>query len=727
MNHWIYDKETLANMYCSVFEDYATTERHIFVIHDLRNDLPQLMQFLEKAIKNSERFIGFNNLAFDSQILQFIINNHKKWVNLGGCEIARLISEQANKTITKANKKEYIEFPLWKQSTKQIDLYKMNHWDNPAKRSSLKWIQFSMDWHNVQEMPIEHTSIITTQEEIDLIVSYCINDVSSTKEIYNRSKELLRLRQSLTQEYKIDLYSASEPRITKEIFGQILSEKAGIDKADLKIMRTPRDKIVLKDIVLPYVKFETPEFQSVLNYFNSKTIAGNNLKGAVKYSIKHKGVQTDYGLGGIHGCRDKGIYEAGKGMIIMTSDVTSYYPNLAIRNKWSPAQLPNQAFCELYEWFFDERVRIPKKDPKNAVYKLILNGTFGLSIDENSFLYDPLFGMKITVNGQLSLSMLYEMLSTKIPHSIPMMQNTDGLEMMIPEEYYNLYMSICAEWEEMTQLKLEHDKYKKLILFDVNNYIGVFYEKKAKSKEEYDAVLKSNPHYPSRTDGEDYYYTPVKCKGRFEFTNLALHKDKSFLIIPKAIYNHLIYGIKPEVTIAQNQNIYDYCAGVKAKDPWIIEEHSIRKGIYTVKPLQQIVRYYVSKACKTCPDEEIQYKSEQEMKDDLLKVGWEYLDDRWYSPDADGINHSVDLKTAWASVYVTKLEEGDVKLIKKHPDGRRIQVEAGRWLQTTFNQYVEKPFDAYNVNLDYYLESIYKEINSVDTTITRKYTQLSMF
>ena len=146
----------------------------------------------------------------------------------------------------------------------------------------------------------------------------------------------------------------------------------------------------------------------------------------------------------------------------------SYYPNLAIRNKWAPAHLPKEEFCRRYEWFFDQRKIIPKKDPKNYVYKIILNSTFGLSIDQNSFLYDPQFGMQITINGQLSLMMLYEMLSEGIPGSVPLMQNTDGLEMMIPEEYQEKYMEICKEWEKMTQLSLEHDTYQKMVIGDVS-------------------------------------------------------------------------------------------------------------------------------------------------------------------------------------------------------------------------------------------------------------------
>ena len=82
--------------------------------------------------------------------------------------------------------------------------------------------------------------------------------------------------------------------------------------------------------------------------------------------------------------------------------------------------IPQEAFCEQYEWFFDERKKIPKKDPKNYVYKIILNSTYGLSNDENSFLYDPEFTMRITINGQLSLSMLYEMICS---HHLILFQN----------------------------------------------------------------------------------------------------------------------------------------------------------------------------------------------------------------------------------------------------------------------------------------------------------------
>jgi hypothetical protein len=378
----------------------------------------------------------------------------------------------------------------------------------------------------------------------------------------------------------------------------------------------------------------------VLDYFRTKVITST--KDGFKYSIDFKGVKTDYGLGGIHGATSAGVYEAKPGWTIMTSDVTSFYPNLAIKNGFHPEHLPAKEFNQLYEWFFEERKKIPKTDPKNYVYKIILNSTYGLTGDENSFLYDPRMTMQITVNGQLLLSKLAEMLSLAIPEGQPLMLNTDGLEMMIPDSRVDDYMKVCAEWEKLTQLALEHDQYSKMIIRDVNNYM---------------AISKGGK---------------VKCKGAFEWEDLSkkkvatFHKNKSFLIIPKAIYAWFVHGTKPEDFLEQNQDVVDYCGGVKAKGGWHFVERRIVNGELVNNKLQKIIRYYIS-------------------------------------------------------------NEGS-KLVKCHQDGREIQVESGEWLQTTVNQLdTSKPFDSYDINKKYYLQEIYKEIEGIQEVSYNKATQLSLF
>jgi len=662
MNHWIIDYETLVDCTVLCAQHYKNPEDlRVFVISRLRNDIQKLYSFLVDNVIDDEFHISFNGMAFDNQITTFIMSRFAVGIydNLRGEDIAAEVYEEAQRIISDQDFKS-----SWKNNViKGIDLYKLNHWDNPAKKSSLKWIQYSMDWYNIQEMPIHHTTSITKQEQLDIIIQYCINDVKSTAKIYELSKSQIALRKALTKEYDLDMFSASEPRISKMLFLHFLSEKTGMGKWELNQLRTRRETIKIGDIILPYIKFKHPEFNSVLDKFKSIVLDTRNTKGGFKYSITHKGVKTDFGLGGVHGATTPGVYEAKDGMIIMTSDVTSFYPNLAIMNKWAPAHLPREEFSEQYQWFFEERKKIPKKDPRNYVYKIILNSTYGLSNDENSFLYDPEFTMRITVNGQLCLTMLYEMLSTEIPGSIPLMQNTDGLEMMIPAHYKDKYLEICSRWEKLTKLSLEHDQYNKLILADVNNYIAV-HKTKLCSREEWENLRSQNPHYIFSQDKDCYYYNATKCKGRFEFADLALHKNKSFLIIPKAIYYYFVHDVLPEHYLRDNRNIFEYCAGVKAKGDWKFIETCV-VGVERVnRELQKIVRYYVSnKGCK---------------------------------------------------------------IVKRNDaDGREIQTESGRWQQRVFNEYIDLPWSDYDINEKYYIDRIYKEISNV--TSSQNQYQLTLF
>jgi hypothetical protein len=659
--HWVHDYETLSNCFVAVFEDVKSTHTEVFVIHDLRNDLDELIAFLDRNRLLNEWHVSFNGMGFDSQITEYIIRNSELLRDMGGCEIAEWLYSKAQSIIQRQDTGEWLEFSPSNLQINQVDVFKLNHWDNPAKRSSLKWIQYSMDWENIMDMPIHHSTVITSNEQIDEIIRYCKNDVSSTKRIMMLSKKQIELRKNLTDEYNINLFSASEPKISKELFLHFLSNKTGIKKYDLKNLRTKREQIVVKDILLPYLNFKTATFQRLLSKFKEVVIYPDQTKGGFKYSIQYKGVKTDFGLGGIHGARSSKVYESTEDMIILTSDVTSFYPNLAIRNKWSPAHIPKEEFCEQYEWFFEERKKISKKDIRNYVYKIILNSTYGLSNDENSFLYDPEFTMRITINGQLSLALLYEMLTEGIPGAIPLMQNTDGLETLIPRKYIDKYYEICAEWEKLTNLQLEHDTYEKLILGDVNNYIAVNSPKTV----DHDTMLQiktDNPHYLFKQQGDSYEVYATKCKGRFEFFDLALHKNKSFLVIPKAIYYYFVHGINPEQYIKEETNIFDFCGGKRIKGDWGFHLEYIENGVHKKEDVQNTIRYYIS-------------------------------------------------------------NKGGKILKRNYLDERVTQVEAGKWYQTLFINYVKKDIKQHDLNYDYYLQKIMKEIHSLEPIKN----QLSLF
>ena len=203
---------------------------------------------------------------------------------------------------------------------------------------------------------------------------------------------------------------------------------------------------------------------------------------------------------------------------------------------------------------------------------------------------------------------------------------------------------------------------------DIDGYMRIcdIWEKETKLSLEFveysKMVIRDVNNYMSVT-------TSGKCKykGAFEVDKVvgsepAYHKDNSFRIIPLAISEYFTKGISIETTIKNHTNIYDFCGRQKFTRDSYGQIHYLKDNEQISQKQQKNVRYYISK-------------------------------------------------------------KGS-KIIKKNTlDNREIQVEAGKWLQNTFINYVDLPFSEYEINYDYYLEKIEKEINSLQPRIN----QLKLF
>jgi hypothetical protein len=78
------------------------------------------------------------------------------------------------------------------------------------------------------------------------------------------------------------------------------------------------------------------------------------------------------------------------------------------------------------------------------------------------------------------------------------------------------------------------------------------------------------------------------------------------------------------------------------------------------------------------------------------------------------------------------ISDNGIKIIKCNPDGREIQLESGKALQTIFNKFEDKPWDEYKVDEKFYLDKIYEEIKKIERTSDvlpqhMQLTQLSLF
>jgi|688.fasta_scaffold14856_13 hypothetical protein len=544
---WIWDLETL-DIFTATFLDRDSDDTRVFVYSNTKNEMPEMFEFLSTEVNG---LIGYNSLNFDAQVLEYMY----RYPNCTPQDIRNYAM------IITSNNDRRPDVPEWNLRHKHLDLFRALSLSTSAKRTSLKWCEFMMDLDNIEDMPSQGEGSNWEQ----MVLSYNLNDVIATKQLYIKYKHEIDLRQTFTKREGINLLNCTEPDLAKKLFSKYLSKAMGITKNDLNTLHTNRDIVKVSEILFPYIKFKTEKFNHILNSFKKLELKESD---SVEF-ILNKGIDIVYGLGGLHAAPNNTVIKSNDKFIIKSLDFISWYPNLAIKNGICAKHLPKDVFLPLYESFFNERKSIPKSDPRNYILKILLNSAYGLSNDKYSFLRDRAVTLSICINGQLCLSMLFEDLLESIPESKLIMVNTDGCELLIPKKFEEKYYEICKKYEDLFGIGIEFVDYSKMIISDCNNYIAIDTNNK------------------------------IKTKGKYEFKDIPLHKNKSHSIIPLAVHNYWVNNIPVEKTIKEHKNIFDFCAGVKSKksdkkgNNWY-QLHWIEDGEYKTKKLSKTVRYFIS-------------------------------------------------------------------------------------------------------------------------------------
>ena len=616
--YYTYDIETFGNTFTATFQNIKTDEFHVFVISHLKDDRVNFYSFLEELIVKKCKLIGFNNYNFDYSVIHKIIENKKQLLEKTADQSARIIKKWSNDVIGTLNNKSGKAYHS-KIFIPQIDVFKINHWDNKNKSTSLKALEFVMEMDNIEEMPYEHFYELQTLEELNKVIEYNIHDVKATTMFAKKTlKEQLKMRQELQKEYSVDFTNFNDPKIGEQIFLNLLSKELEIPKDDLKHFRTKRQFVSYKDAIIKNLEFKTPIFQELLKFYQSlDKVPTENIKGLLtninyndsnlkrllpflnpevvketykkkklvkkeieKLSLRVNNMNLDYGSGGIHGTDiKKKIWIEDDEHEIIDIDVTSYYPFLSIVNNFYPEHL-GEAFIKVYKMIFDKRSSFPKGHVLNLAYKLSLNGSYGKSKDENSFLYDPFFTICITVNGQLLLSKLIEEIFLECPDSKGIQANTDGVTLFIKRKDKEKILEICKNWEEFTKLKLEYAYYKKMIMRDVNSYYAV------------PTYCNTDKIYNPRDKAD---VKSLKLKGFFEITK-DWHKDHSMKIVQYALFNYFINNIPVKQTIEESESIFEFCKMGKIKSNMKSEARFYDKtGTQHIEKLNKLTRYIVTK------------------------------------------------------------------------------------------------------------------------------------
>lgn len=562
---WVYDIETLSNVFTYTAIDRDSDEVVKFVIWKEKNELYDLLVHLN----NCSGQIGFNNINFDYPVIHYIIQERNKLVQLDGDKIAKLIYKKAQSVISQ----EYSTIRESEVIIPQLDLFRIWHYDNKARMTGLKKLEIAMNFPNVQDMPYSHDHKIKTEKEVEEILDYNLNDVEATKVFYTKTTDKLNLRKGLSKKYRMDCYNFPDSKIGEQLMLKLYCHYTQQSEDEIKRKRTHRKLFKFAECIPHYIKFTTPEFNQLLDYL--KGIEVTELKESFKYSFDYNGFTFDLGTGGIHGCIKPGVYKSTDSQIIVDADVASLYPSLAITLNLYPEHLGEQ-FSKIYEeGIVKPRLEAKKNGDKVMAdgFKLSANSVYGKSNSEYSFLYDPLYTLKTTLAGQLALCMLSEMLMTRVPELTMLQINTDGLTVSIPVEHKRLYWNICQEWEEQTKLVLEYVAYSQMIIRDVNSYIAV-----------------------SQKEGK------VKYKGTFKPANEMLkdgeyHKNFSQNAVALAVSDYFLKGVPIEESLKNNTNIYDFCKTFNATHGWTCELLNIddQGNESEITQQQKTNRYYLSK------------------------------------------------------------------------------------------------------------------------------------
>lgn len=696
-----YDWENYPNFSCVTFYREQDNARWYFEISQWVNQGKELNYFLNQLRLSNGIMEGFNNVGYDYPVTHYLM------MLAGRVTPATLYNK--GQTIIRSDKR--FEHVIWERDRliPQRDLMLVHHFDNKAKATSLKALEFAMRMNDIQELPFD-PSLPLTYEQSRFVAAYNWHDVKATHKFGGFSKNAVAFREELSRQYGVDFTNFNDTKIGATIV-EIELKKSGV-KVN-RYTQTHRSQIRVADVIFDYIRFDRPEFQQTLEFFRNSVIDPEKIKGFFKNggddeaetkftSVDIDGFTFDFGAGGIHGSIKNSIVESNDTHVLLDVDVASYYPNIGIKNKLYPAHL-GPAWYETLDFMFHERIRVGKKTDLGNAYKLGLNGTYGKSNDKFSPFLDPQYTMAITINGQLMLCMLAEQLM-KIPGLKMVQANTDGITYLCPREYVAHCMKLNEWWEQLTQLELETNVYSKMCIRDVNSYIAV----KAPYSIKDGQIVDDPDHAGVKRIGA---YAYVRVAEDDSTRELPWHKNHSAIVVAKAAEAALVYGQDIRTFITNHVTVDPFDFYLRAKVPRsarLIGVTSSKKGDGRpyVENLNQMVmydgdvelanitRYYVANSGLHLV---------KIMKPTALQV------ENW------------NTQPHWQHV-----DSGKTKCAKKAPSGkwqqipkpsempplREIGIDSG-WLVRECNKLDEDSLSLFDVNIDYYVKQAEKLVKDL--------------
>ena len=362
---------------------------------------------------------------------------------------------------------------------------KINHIDiievAPLK-AGLKTYAGRLHCQKMQDLPFD-PALSLTQEQAEIILHYCVNDLDNTQLLFSELEPQIKLRYDMSEQYGLDLRSKSDAQIAEHV---LASEVAKING------NWPRRPIIQEGQVYRYTApaflgYATAPLQAILE----RVLATDFVVAATGYVVMPESLEGlsvgigkgiyRMGIGGLHSSEEKTMHKANEEYLLIDRDVASYYPSIIINLGLFPKQM-GKSFNIVYKTLVDRRLKAKHSGNKTAAdsLKLTINGSFGKLGSKYSCLYSPDLLLQVTLTGQLALLMLIEKIELAEIEIVS--ANTDGIIIKCPNARYDYLTSIIKEWEHITAFDTEETRYKAVYSRDVNNYIAIKEDNTAKVK-----------------------------------------------------------------------------------------------------------------------------------------------------------------------------------------------------------------------------------------------------
>lgn len=597
------DKLTIAE----IKQRLETIPKKRFVLYeDDDTDLFSLLYWLQQKAD----YFGYNNRKYDRLMLSALLMYYNQFDKLS--KLITFLYETSQRVIRSSNND-----TLWTDNFtslilrnnvafRDLDLFQIFRLDHYHK--SLKQTSINIKWYNLKEytMPpigdldrhyyherlpeakgmtdrelnIHYRNVFERfipKEYLNEMADYNDNDVYIVAELIRMNQEEVLLRYRISEEYKVDVYSASRSTIADKVIVKLYSKFTGLHPKAFIDTKTIRRKILVSEILSDKIAFSTPELNDILSGIRSLTLKGE--KGEFDREFTFMGTSYTIATGGLHSNEIPAVYVENSDSIIVDRDVASYYPNMIRSLKVCQKHLIPKAWFRIADTIVDERLEhkhlakdksldVMERDKHAtaaACLKIVANaGIFGKMGSEKSFLCDKKAMYQVTINGQLFLLMLIEKLELAGIHVIS--ANTDGIVTIVPRELEQTADDICHWWEKHLGLELEFTYYTKYVTEGVNSYLTV------------------------KRGGSS------KFKGRMNPKMFLedLSKGYNSPIVAKCVTEYFINGTPVMETLRNAKSILDFCRTQNVNHKYRLEFTHVVDGKIRTDVVQRNTRFYIS-------------------------------------------------------------------------------------------------------------------------------------